>query len=118
MYSFIHLFFKHILNVYYRPDTVEKNDRKKCWDSVVTLKKFMWGDSQENKNSQQIWWCVLYSYVWAAKEEGEKGDHLPGADWKSSTEEKQRNNLELGYAGWVENCHEEKSGDRYLKQRV
>lgn len=48
MYSFIHLFCKHILNSYYRPDSVLGTGRKNCQDCEASSKKFMQGDSQEN----------------------------------------------------------------------
>lgn len=57
MYSFIHLHSKHILNDYYRPDTVLgrhcTSSMRKCQDSEVSLKKFMWVTHKETKKANK-----------------------------------------------------------------
>lgn len=56
MYSFIHLFSKHILNGYYRPDTVLGIDKKKKnAETVRPPSRTSYGDeSQENKKHRNI----------------------------------------------------------------
>ena len=60
MYSFIHLFGKHTLNAYYRPDSMLALVEKTAKTVRPPPKKFMQGDSQENtKTTMKILMCIV-----------------------------------------------------------